>query len=193
LPAARKTGTLLTMGIRRLSTREVYRNPWMVVREDEIERSGGVRGIYGVVEKCDSAIIIPVEDGHFYLIEQFRYPVDEYSLEFPQGSWEQNGINPLEIARGELKEETGLEASSPEYLGEIQIAVGYSNQKTHAYIASGLNQGTSMPDAEEDDLLLHKLEFQDFEQLLRDNRIKDAQTLAAWALFNVLRGQGRKI
>ena len=76
------------MTIRRLKTREVYRNPWMAVREDEIERNNGTRGIYGVVEKHDSAIIIPIEGSNVVLVEQFRYPISERSVEFPQGSLE---------------------------------------------------------------------------------------------------------
>ena len=49
------------MTIRKLNSRVAYRNPWMVVREDEVERDNGVRGIYGLVEKFDSSIIIPIE------------------------------------------------------------------------------------------------------------------------------------
>jgi hypothetical protein len=59
------------MTIRQLSTRVVYQNPWMTVREDEIERNNGTRGIYGVIEKCDSAIVIAIEDDKVYLVEQF--------------------------------------------------------------------------------------------------------------------------
>ena len=180
------------MTIRRLTTREVYRNPRMIVREDEVERSNGSRGIYGVVEKFDSAIIIPTEGEYVYLVEQFRYPIGQMSLEFPQGSWEQNGIEPLEIARGELKEETGIVAAQLEYLGEIVIAIGYSNQKTHAFVATGLTQGASAPDPEEHDIVLRRYSFSDFEELLRRNQIKDAQTLAAWALYKARKDQCQK-
>ena len=98
------------MTIRQLSSRVVYRNTWMTVREDEIERDNGARGIYGVVEKYDSAIILPIDGDQVYLVEQYRYPIGENSLEFPQGSLEQNGIDPVEIAREELQAETGLVA-----------------------------------------------------------------------------------
>src|SRR3974390_2883244 len=90
------------MTIRTLSSRIVYRNPWMTVREDDIERDNGTRGIYGVIEKADSAIIIPVEGDSVYLVEQFRYPIRAKSLEFPQGSLERNDLDPAEIARKEL-------------------------------------------------------------------------------------------
>ncbi len=171
------------MSIRRLSTREVYRNRWMAVREDEVERDNGTRGLYSVVEKHDSAIVLATEDGCVFLIEQFRYPIGERSLEFPQGSLERNGIPPVEIAHAELKEETGIEAASLEHLGEIIIAVGYSNQRTHAFLATGLQHGLNKPDAEEHDLKLLRVTVTEFEQLLRENKIRDAQTLAAWTLY----------
>jgi ADP-ribose pyrophosphatase len=95
----------------------------MRVREDTIRRRDGSNGIYGVVEKHDFVVIIPVEnDGRLYLVEQFRYPVQGRYWEFPQGSWEQiEGADPLEMARGELREETGLDAAEMTYV--IQEAV----------------------------------------------------------------------
>ena len=63
-----------------LSSREVYRNHWMRLREDEILRSNGEKGIYGVVEKDDSAIILPIDRGQVWLVEQFRYTIQERTL-----------------------------------------------------------------------------------------------------------------
>ena len=103
------------MTIRQLSSRVVYRNPWMTVREDEIERNNGTRGIYGVVEKHDSAIVIAVDGDEVYLVEQFRYPVGMTTLEFPQGSLERDDVDPAEIAREELQAETGLVAEKLEH------------------------------------------------------------------------------
>ncbi len=71
-----------------LSSREVYRNPWMRVREDQILRSNGERGIYGVVEKDDAAIILPIDNGRVWLVEQYRYTIQERAIELPQGGWE---------------------------------------------------------------------------------------------------------
>ena len=89
----------------------MYRNPWTWVKEDVIERANGQRGIYGVIEKDPACIVIPLErtaEGEFvYLIEQFRYTVGATFKEFPQGGWEQAEVDPEELARGELREETG--------------------------------------------------------------------------------------
>lgn len=171
------------MTIRQLSSRVVYRNTWMTVREDEIERSNGARGIYGVVEKFDSAIILAIDDDQVYLVEQYRYPLGTTSLEFPQGSLEKSGIDPAEIARDELQAETGLVAESLECLGEIYIACGYANQKTYAFLAKGLKQGARRLDVEEHDLAVRKVSLAQLQQLISDNHIKDAQTLAAWGLY----------
>ncbi|MFZ1135343.1 MAG: NUDIX hydrolase [Candidatus Korobacteraceae bacterium] len=170
------------MTIRQLSSRVVYRNKWMTVREDEIERDNGTRGIYGVVEKCDSAIVLAIDGDAIYLVEQFRYPIGENSLEFPQGSLERNDVDPAEIARDELQAETGLVADKLECLGEIYIACGYANQKTYAFLATGLSQATGQRDAEEHDLTVRKVRLAQLRQLISDNVIKDAQTLAAWGL-----------
>jgi ADP-ribose pyrophosphatase len=73
------------MAIRTLSTREVYRNHWMRVREDAIERNNGAHGIYGVVDKQDCAIILPIDGDHIWLVEQFRYTIGERALELAAG------------------------------------------------------------------------------------------------------------
>jgi len=73
------------MSIKTLSSREVYRNPWLRLREDRIQRSNGAEGIYGVVDKEDCAIILPLDGDHIYLVEQFRYTVQQRCLELPQG------------------------------------------------------------------------------------------------------------
>lgn len=171
------------MTIRQLNSRVVYRNLWMTVREDEIERNNGARGIYGVVEKCDSAIVLAIDGEWIYLVEQFRYPIGAKSLEFPQGSLERNDIDPAEIASKELQAETGLLAEKFECLGEIHIACGYANQKTYVFLATGLSQSVGQRDAEEHDLAVHKVRLAELERLIRENVIKDAQTMAAWALY----------
>jgi len=172
------------MSIRQLSSRVVYQNPWMVVREDAIERNNGQRGIYGLVEKHDSAVIMPIEDDHIYLVEQFRYSVGRRSLELPQGSLELPRLEAAEIARQELLQETGLIASKLDLLGSFIIAIGYSNQRDYVFLPTGLMQGPSRPDREEHDLVLHKISRAEFQQKITDNAIDDAQTLAAWALYD---------
>jgi 8-oxo-dGTP pyrophosphatase MutT (NUDIX family) len=105
------------------------------------------------------------------------------SLEFPQGSLERNNLDPSEIARDELQAETGLVAQKMEYLGEIYIACGYANQKTYAFFATGLTNAEREPDHEEHDLAVRRVSMIELNSLIAGNQIKDAQTLAAWALY----------
>jgi 8-oxo-dGTP pyrophosphatase MutT (NUDIX family) len=175
--------------IRTISSREVYRNRWTRVREDVIERTNGQRGIYGVVDKDPAAIIIPLEvtaEGEFvYLIEQFRYTVGARHLEFPQGGWEMAEVDPEEMARGELREETGLTAAKMTHLASLQIAYGVMNQQQHVFLAEELTMGEAEPDVEEHDLVVRRVSVDEFEQMLLDGVIVDNCSVAAWGLYKV--------
>jgi len=166
-----------------LSSREVYRNPWLRVREDEILRSDGKRGFYGVVDKDDCAIILPIDHGRVWLVEQFRYTIQERALELPQGGWEMQVENPEELARGELKEELGLEAKEMTYLGTLWIAYGFANQKQHVFLATGLTPTDKEPDPEEHDLVARSVPVKEFEEMMLSGVIRDNCTLSAWGLY----------
>jgi ADP-ribose pyrophosphatase len=166
-----------------LASREVYRNHWMWVHEDEILRSNGQRGTYGVVEKQDSAIILPIDQGRVWLAEQFRYPIQERALELPQGGWEMEVDDPEELARGELREELGLEAATMTRLGMLWIAYGFTRQKQHVYLASGLTETSRQPDPEEHDLQVRSFSIAEFEEMMRSGAIRDNCTLSAWGLY----------
>lgn len=180
------------MTIKTISSREVYRNQWTRVREDVIERSNGQRGIYGVIDKDPACIVIPLErtaDGEFvYLVEQFRYTVGGRFAEFPQGAWEgAEDVAPEELARGELKEETGLAAGKMTYLSTLQIAYGVMNQKHHVFLAEGLVRGEAMPDAEEHDLVVRRVTVAELEEMIVDGTIVDNCSVAAWGLYRLWR------
>ena len=166
-----------------LSSREVYRNPWLRVREDEILRPDGKRGFYGVVDKDDCAIILPIDHGRVWLVEQFRYTIQERALELPQGGWEMQVENPEELARGELKEELGLEAKEMTYLGTLWIAYGFANQKQHVFLATGLTPTDKEPDPEEHDLVARSVPVKEFEEMMLSGVIRDNCTLSAWGLY----------
>ena len=166
-----------------LASREVYRNHWMRVREDEILRSNGTRGIYGVVDKYDCAIIVPIDDGRVWLVEQFRYTIQERALELPQGGWEREVDDPADLARGELREELGLAAAQMTYLGTQWVAYGFTRQKLHIFLATGLTAIEKTPDAEEHDLETRCVPVEEFERMMLNGEIRDGCTLAAWGLY----------
>jgi 8-oxo-dGTP pyrophosphatase MutT (NUDIX family) len=176
-------GTITT-----LASREVYRNHWMRVREDEILRGNNEKGIYGVVEKHDAAIILPIEfdcsgEVRIWLVEQFRYTIQERALELPQGGWEMEIENPEELARGELREEIGMAAAEMTHLGTLWIAYGFTRQKQHVYLATGLTPAQADPDAEEHDLTARSVSIAEFERMMLDGVIRDNCTLSAWGLY----------
>jgi 8-oxo-dGTP pyrophosphatase MutT (NUDIX family) len=96
--------------------------------------------------------------------------------------------NPEEPARGELKEETGLEAAQMTCLGELWIAYGFTRQKQHVYLATGLTHAEKEPDAEEHDLAVRSVSVGEFEEMMRSGVIRDGCTLAAWGALSVVEG-----
>jgi len=168
-----------------LASREIYRNRWLRLREDEILRSNGEKGIYGVVDKDDAAIILPMDQGCVWLVEQFRYTIGERALELPQGGWEMEIDNPEELARGELREELGLNAAEMTCLGTLWIAYGFCRQKQHVFLATGLTATDKNPDAEEHDLVARSVTVDEFERMMLDGTIRDNCTLSACALYQL--------
>lgn len=169
--------------IETLESKVVYQNKWMVVREDRIQRLSGSKGIFGLVEKTDFVVIVPVQDGYIYLVEQYRYPVKKRFQELPQGSWEeQPNTDHAIVAVGELKEETGLVAKQMEYIGHQYLAYGYSNQAYHIYFATDLEPGATSLDEEEEGLISKKILIKEFEEMIINGEIKDATTINAYSL-----------
>ena len=168
-------------------TRTVYENRWMRVREDAIRRRDGSEGIYGVVEKPDFVVIAAVEtDGRLHLVQQFRYAVGGRYWELPQGSWESApGADPIEIARGELREETGLDAVEMLYAGHLFQGYGYATQGYHIFLARGLVRAGAEREHEEQDLVTQFFAAAEVERMVRDGEIKDATTVATLGLLRL--------
>ena len=175
-----------------LSSREVYRNAWMSVREDEVRWPDGRPGIYGVVDKPDFALVVPREDdGGLWLVEQYRYPVGRRAWEFPQGSWGAGGSgDAAELAAAELREETGLSASRLEHLGRLHASYGFCSQGFDVYLATGLQPGPPARETTEQDMQHRLVSPQEFLRLIRSGEVVDAATLAAWTLVLVGDGAG---
>jgi 8-oxo-dGTP pyrophosphatase MutT (NUDIX family) len=174
-----------------LESREVYRNHWLRLREDKILRSNGQPGIYSVVDKDDCAVILPIDQGRVWLVEQFRYTIQERALELPQGGWEMEVDDPEELARGELKEETGLHAATMTCLGWMWIAYGFTRQKQHIFLATGLTPSDKDPDPEEHDLRICSVSMEEFEDMMLSGKIRDSSTLGAWGLYQLWKSRQR--
>lgn len=163
----------------------VYQNRWMTVREDKIVRADGSAGIYGVVEKPDFAVIAAVGQGRLHLVEQYRYPVGQRFWELPQGSWEQENVDAISLAKAELREETGLIAGSLIHVGRLALAYAFCTQGYNVFFATNLEQGEPERDVEEQGLIAKAIPIAEVEKMMREGVIVDAATLASFGLLRL--------
>ena len=173
--------------IETVSSRVVYRNRWMVVREDIIRRRDGSPGLYGVVEKSAFVVVIPVEpDGSVHLVEQYRYPVRQRFWEFPQGAWEDKpDADKEDVARGELREETGLAAGTMIYVGHLLHNYGFAKHGCHCFIARDLRFTALEVLQEEQGLITRRFPFATLLNMVRSGEIQDAVTVSALGLAHI--------
>jgi 8-oxo-dGTP pyrophosphatase MutT (NUDIX family) len=173
-----------TPTIRTLSSRVVYENPWMTLREDEIELGDGSRGIYAVVDKPDFALVMPFENDGFHLVEEYRYPLRGRYWQFPQGTFP-DGVTgtPEELAAAELAEETGIVADRLERLGYLNCAHGITGQGFHVFLATGLAAGEPDREITEQDMRARWFPRGEVERMIREGVLTDDSTLAAYLLL----------
>ena len=156
----------------------------MTLREDDIRRPDGSTGVYAVVDKPTYALVIPQDGDRLHLVEQFRYPLGLRRWEFPQGTVpEQEHLEPRELAIRELREETGLRAASMAALGQLDVAPGMSSQRGWVFLATGITEGEHEREHEEQDMHSEWFSRTQFERMIRDGEITDAQSIAAWTLL----------
>ena len=176
--------TGLVKPITQISSREVYRNKWMTVREDEIQRPDGSPGIYGVVDRPDYAVVIAIKDDRLALVEQYRYPMGARRWEFPMGTVPgEADIQPAELAARELREETGLTAGSLTVLGRLDVAPGIMSQRGWVFLATDITEGDHEREHEEQDMHFAWVERRRFEEMICTGVITDAQSIAAYGQF----------
>ena len=167
-----------------LSSRAVYANAWMTVREDTFRRDDGSTGVYGVIDKPTYALVIALEDEHVHLVEQFRYPLGKRRWEFPQGTAPDRAeLEPAVLARRELREETGLQAGKLVPLGILDVAPGMCSQRGHVFLATDLTGGEPDRELDEQDMRSAWWTRTEFEHAVRNARVSDAQSVAAYALL----------
>ncbi len=171
--------------IRQVSSRVVYRNAWMTVREDAIERPDGSPGLYGYVVRPDFVLIVPEEDDGFHIVEEYRYPIGRRSWSFPQGMAEADTRE--DEARRELVEETGLLADRLRYLGRMDNAHGMTDQGLHVYLATGLTKGEPRREHTEQDMRQRWVHRTEFEQMILDGVVSDSSSVAAYMLWRLRR------
>lgn len=175
-----------------LGSRQVYTNPWMTVREDDVRFPDGTQSIYGVVDRPTYAMVVPRDGDRLHLVEQFRYPAGRRLWEFPSGTApERAELDPAELAARELAEETGLRAGRLEPIGTLQVAPGMSSQRGHVFLATELTAGPTQREPSEQDMRAAWFTLAEFEEMARAGEPVDAQSLAAYLLLQ-LHDRGRR-
>ena len=171
------------MGWQKHTSKIVFENPWIVVREDKVTNPGGGQNHYGHVQFKNIAVaVLPLdEDGHTRLVGQSRYTLDQYSWELPMGGAPLEE-DPLEAAKRELREETGLTASHWRELMRLHPSNSITDEIGIVYVATGLSEGeTDLGETEDIEVLT--LPLSEAIEMAKDGRITDA--LSAATLFRV--------
>lgn len=155
-----------------------YENNWIkVVHENVINPSGG-EGIYGTVQFKNIAIgIVPLDENqNTWLVGQYRYPLNEYSWEIPEGGCPE-GESWLETAKRELKEETGLVAEKWTLISKLHTSNSVCNEVAYIFLAEKLQETESQPEDTEQ-LIVKKIPFREAFQMVLDDKITDSMSVA---------------
>jgi 8-oxo-dGTP pyrophosphatase MutT (NUDIX family) len=160
------------------TARTAYENPWLILRHYETTAPTGNEGIYGVVSYKNYAIaILPLhENGDVTLVGQHRMPLADYSWELPEGGGP-IGVDPLESAQRELREEAGLVAADWRQVLRFQLSNSISDERGFGFIATGLSAAAIEPDPTED-LQIAQAPFREALGLVTAGEMTDAMTVA---------------
>ena len=170
---------------RTLSSKVVYDNAWIKLREDSVVRPDGEMGIYGVVHYKNVAVgVLPIEDDHVYLVGQYRYTLDQYSWEIPEGGCPEDE-QWLRAAQRELEEETGLRAERWEKVGEAHLSNSVSDELAVWFVATGLTQGEHRPEGTEQ-LNIRRIPFSEALRMALAGEITDALSLLAILHYQII-------
>lgn len=160
-----------------------YENPYMRIIRHDVVRPNDLAGPYFVLQRHPFSVVIPLTGtNETYLVGQYRYPISQYSWEFPMGSV--IGKNQLEIAQQELVEETGLQALEWEEIGQFAVAPGHSSQIAKLFVARNLEQHLPKPEIGEI-LETKKISLTDLSRLITDGAIIDGVTICSYKLLEV--------
>jgi 8-oxo-dGTP pyrophosphatase MutT (NUDIX family) len=162
-----------------VSDKAIYSNPWIGVTEYQVINPSGNPGIYGKVHYKNLAIgVLPLDDDlNTYLVGQYRFTIDHYSWEMPEGGGPE-GEEPLDSAKRELLEETGLKASRWTEIQRLHLSNSVSDELSILFVARGLTQHEAEPEDTEQ-LIVKKIPFAQMYQMVCNGEITDAMTVAA--------------
>ncbi len=162
-----------------VSEQQIYSNPWIEVYHNEVITPGGSPGIYGKVHFKNVAVgVIPLDEANnTWIVGQYRYTLDKYSWEIPEGGCIL-GMDKLAAAQRELKEETGITAKKWQEILYLQTSNSVTDEEAYLYIAKELEFGSAEPEDTEQ-LEVRKLPFKALVELVHEGKVTDAMSVAA--------------
>jgi 8-oxo-dGTP pyrophosphatase MutT (NUDIX family) len=162
-----------------IADKTVYTNPWIAVTEYDVLNPAGKKGIYGKVHYKNIAIaVVPIdEEGNTYIVGQYRFTINEYSWEVPEGGCPE-GTEPIDSAKRELLEETGLVAAEWKQIMKLHLSNSVTDEVAYVFIATQLKQHTPEPE-ETEQLIIKKIPFEEAYQMVQEGIITDALSVAA--------------
>ncbi len=172
-----------------LASREVYRNPWIAVREDNVRFPNGHEGIYGVVTCAPAVGVLPfIDDDRVLLVRQFRYVTQRLTWEMPTGAVNP-GESPMAAANRELAEETGYIARHLEPVSSFTTSKSVVDEEAHLFLGYRLLQATAHSD-ETEEILTGVFPFDEVLAMVERSEIVDGMTVIAVLLAAVRRSRG---
>ena len=174
-----------------LDEKQIYENPWIRLTEYDVLNPSGGKGIYGKIHFKNTAIGIVAldEDLNIYLVGQYRFVLNQYSWEIPEGGGPL-GIDVLDSAKRELKEETGLVAEEWTKLMNFHLSNSVSDEEGVIFLACNLRQEEAAPE-ETEDLAVKKIPFEEAYQMVDEGVITDALAVAAILKVKILLLEGK--
>lgn len=157
----------------------IYDNAWINVTEYDVINPSGGKGIYGKVHFKNTAIgvIALDEEQNIWLVGQYRFVLNEYSWEIPEGGCPE-GEDYLTAAKRELLEETGLVAQSWRQLMKLHLSNSVTDELAFVFLATQLEQKTASPE-ETEELMVKKMPFEEVVKMVEQGEITDAISVAA--------------
>jgi len=174
-----------------IDEQKIYDNNWITVTHFDVINPSGNKGIYGKVHMKNAAIgIVPLdEEMNTYLVGQYRFALNEYTWEIPEGGAPLDD-EPLASAQRELLEETGLKAQQWERIQEMSLSNSVTDEKCFIFLARELSQHASAPE-ETEELAVKKIPFEEVYNMVHNGTITDAVTVAAVLKIKVMMLQGK--
>lgn len=170
------------MSIKYLSSHYLYSSAWMRLRVDKIELMDGSRSEYGVVERAPFVLIIASLENKILLVHQYRYPINSWTWEFPQGACI-DGESIEQAARRELVEETGCVAGNIKVFNKLYEAAGFATHSFQVIEADIIKLIEPIHEITEEGMTSQWVELNDLKSMILDGKLQDAPSLAALSIY----------